>query len=208
MIQSINSLFERINRTLSLERGFTAVAAHELRTPLAGLRAQAQVAALARTPEELAEALASVMSSVDRASHLLDQLLDLARVRSGRARRRPCGNPSTWRRSTRRGPRPGPAGRAAQSAPEADFMERRVVAMELGVLLLLRNLVGNAIRYTPARRADPVHTGAKATGAPPWTIPALASGLNGASRCSSASIAWGLRATKVSGWACPSCSRS
>ena len=40
----------------------------------------AQVAALARTPEELAEALASVMSSVDRASHLLDQLLDLARV--------------------------------------------------------------------------------------------------------------------------------
>ena len=36
MIHSINSLLGRVERTLSLERGFTAVAAHELRTPLAG----------------------------------------------------------------------------------------------------------------------------------------------------------------------------
>ena len=82
MINSINALFERINKTLSLERGFTAVAAHELRTPLAGLRAQAQIAATARSPQELAEALAAVMTGVDRAAHLLDQLLDLARMES------------------------------------------------------------------------------------------------------------------------------
>jgi len=41
---------------------------------------------------------------------------------------------------------------------ETDFMERRIVAMELGMLLLLRNLVGNAIRYTPAGGQIRVHT--------------------------------------------------
>jgi signal transduction histidine kinase len=151
MIQSINSLFERINKTLSLERGFTAVAAHELRTPLAGLRAQAPIAATARSPEELAEALASVMTGVDRAAHLLDQLLDLARMESV------ASDAERLRQSvdivrvyesvvsdlgslaSRRGLR-----------LESDFMERRIVAMELGMLLLMRNLLGNAIRYTPA----------------------------------------------------------
>ena len=83
MISSINSLLGRVERTLSLERGFTAVAAHELRTPLAGLRAQAQIAVSATSPAELAEALALEMSGVDRASHLLDQLLDLARIEAG-----------------------------------------------------------------------------------------------------------------------------
>lgn len=150
MIQSINSLFERINKTLSLERGFTAVAAHELRTPLAGLRAQAQIAATARSPQELAEALAAVMTGVDRAAHLLDQLLDLARMESV------ASDAERLRKSvdvvqvyesvvsdlgslaSRRGLR-----------LESDFMERRIVAMELGMLLLMRNLLGNAIRYTP-----------------------------------------------------------
>jgi signal transduction histidine kinase len=151
MISSINSLFERINKTLSMERSFTAVAAHELRTPLAGLRAQAQIAAMARSPEELAEALASVMDSVDRASHLLNQLLDLARVDSL------AQGANDFHKSVdmvkvyedvvtdlgnlaaRRGLR-----------LQADFMEERIVAMELGMLLLLRNLLGNAIRYTPS----------------------------------------------------------
>ena len=130
MISSINALFERINKTLSLERGFTAVAAHELRTPLAGLRAHAQIAATARSPEELAESLAAVMVGVDRAAHLLDQLLDLARMESV------VGDLGSL--ASRRGLR-----------IESDFMEERIVAMELGMLLLLRNLLGNAIRYTP-----------------------------------------------------------
>ena len=80
MIHSINFAARARRAPFSLERGFTAVAAHELRTPLAGLRAQAQIAVSATSPAELAEALALVMSGVDRASHLLDQLLDLARM--------------------------------------------------------------------------------------------------------------------------------
>lgn len=151
MISSINALFERINKTLSLERGFTSVAAHELRTPLAGLRAQAQIAATAHSPEELAEALASVMKGVDRAAHLLDQLLDLARMESVAHQADGLSQSvdvalvyeSVLRDlgtlAERRGLR-----------LESAFMERRIVAMELGMLLLVRNLLGNAIRYTPA----------------------------------------------------------
>jgi signal transduction histidine kinase len=150
MINSINALFERISKTLSMERGFTAVAAHELRTPLAALRAHAQVAATARSPEELGEALAAVMAGVDRSAHMIDQLLDLARMESvvseaDRLRKSvdivqiyadvlsDLGN-----LASRRG-----------LQLDADFMEERIMAMELGILLLLRNLLGNAIRYTP-----------------------------------------------------------
>lgn len=151
MISSINALFERINKTLSLERGFTSVAAHELRTPLAGLRAQAQIAATASSPQELAEALASVMKGVDRAAHLLDQLLDLARMESVAHQADGLSQSvdvalvyesvlhDLGTLAERRGLR-----------LESAFMERRIVAMELGMLLLVRNLLGNAIRYTPA----------------------------------------------------------
>ena len=151
MITSINALFERINKTLSLERGFTAVAAHELRTPLAGLRAQAQIAATARSPAELAEALALVMVGVDRASHLLDQLLDLARMESVATeadRMRKSVDIAKVYESV-----VGDLGNLASRRGlriKSDFMEERIVAMELGMLLLLRNLMGNAIRYTPA----------------------------------------------------------
>lgn len=150
MINSINTLLERVDRTLSLERGFTAVAAHELRTPLAGLRAQAQIAATAASPEELAQALALVMNGVDRASHLLDQLLDLARMESAASeaeRHRKSVDLARLYETVL-----GDLGNLVDRRGlrlEADFMEPRIVAMELGMLLLLRNLLGNAVRYTP-----------------------------------------------------------
>ena len=150
MINSINSLFERINRTLSLERGFTAVAAHELRTPLAGLRAQAQIAATASSPEELAQSLALVMSGVDRASRLLDQLLDLARMESAasEAERHRKSVDVTHMFETVLADL-GALVHRRQLRIESEFQEPRIVAMELGMLLLLRNLLGNAFRYTP-----------------------------------------------------------
>lgn len=151
MITAINALFERINRTLSLERGFTAVAAHELRTPLAGLRAQAQIAATASSPEELSQSLALVMSGVDRASHLIEQLLDLARLESVASEGTDAHTAVEVTRiyETVLGDLRSLLERRGLTV-EADFMEPRIVAMELGLLLLMRNLLGNAVRYTPA----------------------------------------------------------
>ena len=150
MIGSINALFERINAALSLERGFTAVAAHELRTPLAGLRAQAQIAATAQSPEELAEALTAVMTGVDRASRLLDQLLDLARIESMSNEEERL---RTWVDVTRVYESVmtdlGPQAATRELRLNSNFSEGRIQGMELGVVLLMRNLLGNAIRHSP-----------------------------------------------------------
>jgi signal transduction histidine kinase len=82
LLNAVNTLFGRIERTLDSERHFTAAAAHELRTPLAAVRMQAQVAERARSPEEARAALRALADCVDRASRMVDQLLTLAHVES------------------------------------------------------------------------------------------------------------------------------
>jgi signal transduction histidine kinase len=80
VLRSLDALFERTGRAISVERRFTSVAAHEMRTPLAGLRAHAQLAVSASNAEESRDALDAVIQGVDRASHLLSQLIDIARI--------------------------------------------------------------------------------------------------------------------------------
>ena len=80
LVTSLNALFGRICRLIEQERHFTADAAHELRTPLAGIRAQAQVAQGATDGAERARALDGVMAGCDRATHAVEQMLTLARL--------------------------------------------------------------------------------------------------------------------------------
>jgi len=88
LIDALNTLFARIRRTLDSERQFTANAAHELRTPLAALKTQAQVALRAgseatppgATSPGRQHALEQVIAGVDRMTRLTEQLLLLARL--------------------------------------------------------------------------------------------------------------------------------
>jgi two-component system sensor histidine kinase QseC len=80
LTQAINELFKRLNKAFENERRFTADAAHELRTPLAGLKTQAQVAQRAIDTQQREQALEQILIAVDRTSHLVTQLLSLARV--------------------------------------------------------------------------------------------------------------------------------
>lgn len=81
MAQSLNGFFARTGEMLTRERSFISDAAHELRTPLAGLRIQAQVAAQpGMNPETRNEALAFLRQGIDRCSRLIDQLLALSRL--------------------------------------------------------------------------------------------------------------------------------
>lgn len=80
MVAALNQLLHDGAQRLSRERGFTALAAHELRTPLAALRLQAQVAQRESDPIQRHERLSTLITSVDRCTHLLEQLLTLARV--------------------------------------------------------------------------------------------------------------------------------
>ena len=80
LIERLNKLFVRIEASLQKERRFTADAAHELRTPVAAIKAQAQVARAASTETERAHALDNAILGCDRAAHLIEQLLTLARI--------------------------------------------------------------------------------------------------------------------------------
>jgi len=80
LIDALNSLFAKVETTRRHEREMTAFAAHELKTPLAGLKTQAQVALAAKDAATRDGALRQIVASVDRTSRLARQLLALARL--------------------------------------------------------------------------------------------------------------------------------
>jgi two-component system, OmpR family, sensor histidine kinase TctE len=75
---AINSLLERLERSVRAQREFAGNVAHELRTPLAGIRALAEYGLAQRDPQAWRDQLQRIASSQARASRLVDQLLDLA----------------------------------------------------------------------------------------------------------------------------------
>lgn len=80
LVDALNGLFAKVEVARRHEKEMTAFAAHELRTPLAGLKTQAQVALAARDAPTRDGALRQIIASVDRASRLVRQLLSLARL--------------------------------------------------------------------------------------------------------------------------------
>jgi len=148
LIERLNRLFVRIDASMQKERRFTADAAHELRTPVAAIKAQAQVARAATAEAERIHALDNAILGCDRAAHLIEQLLTLARVDTlDRGVTEPCQL------------RDIAAETIAALAPAA--LEKGV-RLELlagnnaevrgnpGLLrVLLRNLLDNAVKHTP-----------------------------------------------------------
>jgi len=80
LIKRLNHLFARIGTSIENERRFTADAAHELRTPVAAIKAQTQVARSASSEAARVHALDNAVIGCDRATHLIEQLLTLARL--------------------------------------------------------------------------------------------------------------------------------
>jgi two-component system OmpR family sensor kinase len=163
LVRSLNQLLDRLRAALAAQRAFVADAAHELRTPLAALKLQAQLVRGAEGAER-ATALAELEAGLDRATRVVGQLLTLARLEPGAA---------------------GAAGVEAVSLAELAreaVAEHAVVAEAQGVDLgasrvsdraivegdgaalrtLLANLVDNAVRYTPSGRRVDVGAGVEA----------------------------------------------
>ena len=150
MVNALNSLFERIGSLLESERRFTADASHELRTPIAAIQAQAQVA-LAETDDALRRhALRNTLEGCERAIRLVDQLLTLSRLEASAM---PAMQTLDLAALVRR----VIADLAPKAISKGQLLEFdcpspcEVDGNETLLAVLVRNLVDNAVRYSPAQ---------------------------------------------------------
>ena len=152
MVSALNDLFERIERMVVSERRFTADAAHELRTPIAGIRAQVQVAMGAGEDSgQRMHALHATLAGCDRATRLVEQLLMLARLEatSAAATSAPASpvNLSAVARRVAADLAPTALARRQTLELQADA-PCAVAGDEMLISVLVRNLIDNALRYS------------------------------------------------------------
>ena len=154
LVVALNALLDRLGLAWAGQRAFVADAAHELRSPLTALKLQAQV--LRRSPDETGRlaALDALVAGVDRASRLVEQLLTLARSEPGApatptAALPPVALADLMRQVLAESAAPLAAARGSQVELEADA-HLQVPGDAAALAVLLRNLVDNALRYTPA----------------------------------------------------------
>lgn len=146
---SANSLLRRLEASFARERRFSADVAHELRTPLAALRIQSDNLAFASADGSHDEGLQRLQTGIDRLSHLVEQILLLNRVAPDQymARFEPIALGPLLRRLIAEH---GDALDAGSLDIELDSDEAVVRGDVFALDSMLRNLLANAIRYTPA----------------------------------------------------------
>ena len=173
LVHELNRLLARVDTALTAQRAFIADAAHELRSPLTAVRLQIQL--LDRATDEAAarEARARLGEAVDRAAHMIEQLLTLAR-----------SEPRDTMGELKPVPLETPAAEAISDTHA--LAQSRRIELELraepnvwvrgdqpALRTLVRNLVDNAVRYTPESGKVEVHVGSTPNGA---TLEVLDSG--------------------------------
>ncbi|VWX59486.1 Sensor protein QseC [Burkholderiales bacterium 8X] len=171
LVLSVNELLNKLNDSIGTQKRFLADAAHQLKTPLAGLRMQADLAQReGANAEELKKSLKQIGRASVRATHTVNQLLSLARAESSGASlgRQTCdlarltievvreAVPRAFEKRIDLGYDGAEAG-----APGVNLDGNPTLLKEL-----LRNLVDNAINYTPSTPAQPGVITARVLGDP------------------------------------------
>jgi len=151
LIGAMNGMFSRIDTMLKRERRFTADAAHELRTPLAVLRAQWDVVRRSQGDDERATAEAKLTAGMERMGRLVAQMLALSRLEASQTVPRTadvrwktvveqviddCLELADRRRVE-----------LVVEWPQADRYPMPLLGEESLIVMMLRNLVDNAVRY-------------------------------------------------------------
>ena len=150
LVSELNALLERLRDALDRQKRFTADAAHELRSPLTALQVQLDMLGRARTPDDTRSALEALRAGMKRAARLVEQMLTMARLEPNAQ----LAQLSTVALDTLAAQVAGelePLAEARRTELRLERLESAQLAGDATALhALARNLVDNAIRYTPA----------------------------------------------------------
>jgi two-component system, OmpR family, sensor kinase len=147
---TLNKMLERLARSMAGERAFLERAGHELRTPLAALRAEVDLAlARRRSAEDLERALRSVSEETDRLARLADDLLILARAANGRLPLHPEPTPLRALLDAAAAQFAAPAQQRNVTVSVEAVGDGHILTDPLRARQVLTNLVANALRHTP-----------------------------------------------------------
>lgn len=149
LIEQINGLLARLAASLDAQRAFLADAAHDLRSPIAALSLQAQIAERAPRDSARIAAFSELRRGIDRASRLVEQLLHFARLEPGVHTQPPSA--VDLARMVRKlvGEYSAQADRMGVDLGADTPTEATIVGVEDELRSLLANLVDNALRYAP-----------------------------------------------------------
>jgi two-component system sensor histidine kinase TctE len=151
LVAAMNGAMVRTQDLIASQRRFIADASHQLRTPLAVLKTQAELALRENDPAAMRAIVGSIAGTTDSAIHLANRLLTLARIEHGGAHNAPVSLAAVARQVGLELALPA-VQKGIDLALEADDDDTAttVPGQELLLHELISNLVDNAIRYTPA----------------------------------------------------------
>lgn len=150
LLAALNALLARLAQALEVQRAFTADAAHELRTPLAALQLQAQLLERSRNETERRQALGRLRGGLQRATHVVEQLLILARQEGQDASLQENVDLHALAASVIAERGPLAQTRDIDLGLVADGLPVCIPGDVEALRILLANLVDNALNFTPS----------------------------------------------------------
>jgi len=151
LLRAINDLMQRMSQVLDVQRHFIADASHQLRTPLAGLSIQTELALRQSDPKALQHSLGQIRAGVERTNHLVHQLLALARAEAGSYLSQKFESVNLDEVASMQTAEWVPQAMLKQIDLDYEGPGKAITIHGQAILLreMLANVLDNAIRYTP-----------------------------------------------------------
>jgi two-component system sensor histidine kinase TctE len=153
LVHSLNDMLQRLSQTIQMQKRFIADAAHQMKTPLAGMRMQSELALRQSSQDEIRKSLLQLAKSSGAATRLVNQLLALARAEN----QNPATKPflplelGELARSAVHDFVPASFSRGIDLGFEQPGHAIMIMGDALTLRELLNNLIDNALHYTPAK---------------------------------------------------------